>query len=283
MDTYYALIADLDASRSYEYGERRHVQRLLTDVVTFLNCLHDSGLEIPVAFSAGDEVQGLFSDFGSAFLFFRELSIFMYPHRLHAGIGAGGWEVRAEGGPSPAQDGTAYHYARAAIEAAESDRIYRLMVHDGSARLQESVLAGYSLGICASRGRRQGEVARLVELCRPLVAGSAWESSSRCNGELSSARLKLLEAFVDNEYLRPLVGKGQEPAFPEGAVVDTHVSSVIQEGRAHTDQNMRGLSYKLESLAGASRTSIDRTIDSGRVLQERDAATLMVLSCAGRI
>lgn len=280
MDTYYALIADLDASRTYGRMERLRAQELLSHALAFLNGLHAGGLAVPVAFSAGDEVQGLFLDMGTAFLYFRELCIFMFPHRLHAGIGVGEWEVRIEGAPSPGQDGSAYHHARSAIDASKRDRIYPLLVHDGDVRLRESVLAGYSLGLCLGRSKRQGEVARLVELCRPLVSGG-FPDGFEDGRSLGDDRRRLLKDFVDNARADLPPDDGTLD-FPEGAVINTHVGSVIQEGRAHTDQNVRGLSYKLDKLAGASRTSIDRTMESGRILQERDAAALMVLSVGRR-
>lgn len=72
----------------------------------------------------------MFRDLPSAFLAYRYLRILVQTVELRGGIGIGSWTTRTESSLSTEQDGTAYHRARAAIDAAEKDRFKSLKIFD---------------------------------------------------------------------------------------------------------------------------------------------------------
>lgn len=71
---YTALIIDLKKSRRYTKDDRNHIQHYIMDDFHLLNGLYCTELVREVDFSAGDEVQGLFSSPEAAYLYYRMLS-----------------------------------------------------------------------------------------------------------------------------------------------------------------------------------------------------------------
>lgn len=283
-----ALIIDIEHSRGYDAEERLALQLRLRDAVAFLNELYCDGMALPVVFSGGDEVQGLFFDVTTAFLFFRGLTIFMAPAKIRGGIGIGGWEVSIEGAPSPEQDGTAYHRARMAIEEAKVSRIYRLAIWGERGDPEATVLAGYSIGICSSRRKKQILVAGMVELCRPLTMNYSVQYSQE--GEASGreeARSRLLFRLLEcnGSYWNAwkVMGTRTRSDFPKQSIADILVGHDEQGMPLWPSDSLRGLSYRLAAVEGfMSRSSIDRLINSGGVVEERNAAALMVYQCQER-
>ena len=106
---YAALIIDLKKSRSYTKEDRNHIQYYIMDVIHLLNRLYRRELVREVDFSAGDEVQGLFSSPEAAYLYYRMLSMWLHPVEIRAGIGVGGWDVQLDSKGTTGQDGPAYH------------------------------------------------------------------------------------------------------------------------------------------------------------------------------
>ena len=105
---YAALIIDLKKSRSYTKEDRNHIQYYIMDVIHLLNRLYRRELVREVDFSAGDEVQGLFSSPEAAYLYYRMLSMWLHPVEIRAGIGVGGWDVQLDSKGTTGQDGPAF-------------------------------------------------------------------------------------------------------------------------------------------------------------------------------
>ena len=119
METYTALMVDLEKSRQYSVSERKQIQDRLIQCIGFLNRLYKPAVVLDVEFSAGDEFQGLFRSPATAYLFYRSLDTLIAPVRTRAGIGTGEWTLRIPDGRSAEQDGTAYHLARHALEGTQ--------------------------------------------------------------------------------------------------------------------------------------------------------------------
>lgn len=119
---YAALLVDVKNSKEYDNGRRMALQERIDDAIRLLNDLCEESLVKKVGFSGGDEIQGLFHDPVSAYLYYRLFSLTLGVGTFRCGIGVGAWDVRLEGREeSAAQDGEAYHLAREAIgEAARS-------------------------------------------------------------------------------------------------------------------------------------------------------------------
>ena len=116
MAKYTALIIDLKKSRAYEKDRRNDIQYYIFEVIDAMNTIFASSLAKEVYFSAGDELQGLFNSVEASYLYFRLFSMLVAPIEIRAGIGIGDWDVVLENAPTTAQDGSAYHYARFAID-----------------------------------------------------------------------------------------------------------------------------------------------------------------------
>ena len=85
MQYYVALIADIKGSRKYRAEERGYLQDLTNESLLFANELFKEGIEKEVVFSAGDEVQGLFREPATAFLYYRFLCFLLGPGVLRGG------------------------------------------------------------------------------------------------------------------------------------------------------------------------------------------------------
>jgi predicted XRE-type DNA-binding protein len=147
--------------------------------ITLLNSLFKRNLMFNVTFSAGDELQGLFSDAVAAVRYLRLLSILVHPVQLRAGIGIGEWNVRMEGGLSTEQDGPAYHNARSAIDEVHRMQTQRFRICSGSER---DVVANYllnaSMQFCQKQNIMQSQVLFLLEVMYPFVE-EAFDFSNR--------------------------------------------------------------------------------------------------------
>ena len=128
MEEYTALIIDLKSSRKYNIRARNNIQEYIMHVVDVLNYIFRKSLEKDVDFSAGDEIQGLFSSTKAAYLYFRMFSMLVSPIEIRAGIGIGSWEVVIKDAGTTAQDGRAYHNARYAIKAVEESKGYSVLL-----------------------------------------------------------------------------------------------------------------------------------------------------------
>ena len=170
MKKYCSLIIDIRQSRAYNLRDRNELQEYMAGCITLLNSLFKKNLMFDVTFSAGDELQGLFSDAVAAVRYLRLLSILVHPVQLRAGIGIGEWNVRMEGGLSTEQDGPAYHNARSAIDEVHRMQTQRFRICSGSER---DVVANYllnaSMQFCQQQNIMQSQVLFLLEVMYPFV------------------------------------------------------------------------------------------------------------------
>lgn len=121
---YIAIIGDLRHSRRAE--DRAELQRRLIESVRTLNLrlgygTRDSGLEAPVAFTTGDEIQALMSESEGEFVVdvLEELSDAARPAEFSFGIGRGNLSTDLSESVSEI-DGPAFHNARDSLDLARS-------------------------------------------------------------------------------------------------------------------------------------------------------------------
>ncbi len=147
MENYVSLIVDIEKSRMYGIDERNEMQNYMFYCIERLNQLFTESMEYEVAFSAGDELQGLFLDATTAVLYFRLLEMLLKPVKLRAGIGVGAWTVKVKNGLSTQQDGPAYHKARKAIEEVHKKQLHniRIISDDNDAMANHLINASYNL------------------------------------------------------------------------------------------------------------------------------------------
>ncbi|MBE5929882.1 MAG: hypothetical protein E7268_02325 [Lachnospiraceae bacterium] len=279
MKNYTALIIDLKGSKKYQVKMRNEIQEYIMRVVENMNIIFRESMEREVEFSAGDEIQGLFSSVKSAYLYFRMFSMLVSPIEIRAGIGVGAWDVVVKDAGTTAQDGRAYHNARRAIEAVEEAKGYSvLMCSENSSDMVVNSLLNSTALIINKQSDYQNEVMLLSELLYPInLDGIVNAFKLREIFEL----LRFKNDFLRYEYTfsKPGFGRGKrESVFcklnyydieieckPINIMVDS-TSFFIEEGR------VRGLALQLSRLLGVSRQSVEKTIKSGLIYESRNLA-----------
>lgn len=279
MKKYVALIIDLKESRKYHARMRSDIQEYLIQVVENLNLIFGESLEKSVDFSAGDEVQGLFSSVRAAYLYFRMFSMLVAPVEVRAGIGVGTWDVVVKGAGTTAQDGKAYHNARYAIQTVEESKGYSVLMYSEHPKdIVVNSLFNSTAMIINKQSSYQNEILLLSELLYP-VNDSNIINTFKLKKIIEILRFK--NEFIRYEpqfYSYGMRGRQRESVFCKLGDLDIEIESkpvsvifdsssfFVEEGR------VKGLSRQLAELIGVSRQSIEKTIRLGLIYEERNLA-----------
>lgn len=280
---YAAVLVDVKKSKSYGDGERAALQERIDAVIRCLNDMYGRSIVKEVGFSGGDEIQGLFRDPVSAYMYYRLLSLVLGVGVFRCGIGVGDWNVRlGDRAESAAQDGEAYHLAREAIgEAARSDYydlVCRMRRGNGN---DPTVLLDHSWGLCKMRTDPQNEIALIAELFYPLlfederdttfVEGCRWHAAV------------LLDIFGAGMYER-----GRSCSVVEGLLHHDGISELgvkptearrLEAGVTSRGDTLVGAARDIAKAAGVSHQGVGRKIAQGRLIQERRAIALANRLC----
>lgn len=285
MKNYTVLMADMKRSQSYDLAYRRDLQNYISATAACLNELFAPVLVKPVDFSAGDEIQGLFAEPISAYLYYRMFGLVMGPQLFRCGIGVGAWDVRPKGrSDSMAQDGEAYHLAREAVGEAHRNDYYDLVALFSSRGVSRSrqeavglVLPDHSWGICKMRTETQNETALVVELISPLAGGDEFPDA-RARRWLS-CRERLLGLYASKQR-----DAGRNSSLAIGLLEKDRLADLPLAPRffgiSDDDYDCRrdplyGSSRRIAEMAGMSQQGLSRKIAQGRVFQERNAVALL--------
>ena len=259
MNSYAALMVDIEKSRKYERVERQALQERLLRCLEFLNRLFAPSLLIRVGFSAGDEFQGLFSAPAAAYRYFRVLDSLTAPVPLRMGIGVGDWTLRVEGGQSTDQDGTAYHRARRAIGLAEEAGGKAALLTDTAADVfaNEFLIREHEMRVALTLKQRQLLV--LTEVMVPVLLQDEMDPS----------------VFPDIEMLmkdHPLYqSKGDIFDFDKVSVVEWITDDPADgQGVLRRFRTLRGLPGRLADITGESRQNIANIMRAGNLSGIRD-------------
>ena len=169
MKTYVALIIDIVKSRAYGQFDRSDIQVFINDVIKFLNQVFDKTCELEMVFSAGDEIQGLFTNIDSAYLYYRLFKMLVSPVEIRGGIGTGEWTIHVKGEASTAQDGPAYHLARQAITQTDPSLGYQLLVNsNNTANMIINSLISSETTLIDAQSYYQNELLLLSEILYPI-------------------------------------------------------------------------------------------------------------------
>lgn len=278
MKEYAALIIDLKSSKKYNVRDRNNIQEYIMRVIDVLNNIFKESLEKKVDFSAGDEIQGLFSSAKAAYLYFRLLSMLVSPIEIRAGIGIGTWEVVIKDAGTTAQDGRAYHNARYAIKAVEESKGYSVLLFSrrSSDIIVNSLLNSTAL-IINKQSTYQNEIMLLSELLYPI------------NDDEIINTFKLREIFellnfkhdfflYNYSHTFYMKGKQKNSIFQKIDYYNIEIESkpvsflhnnssfYVEEGR------VRGLPSQLADLIGVSRQSVEKAIKLGSIFEARNLA-----------
>ena len=275
MNKYTALIMDLKKSRRYSSKNRNEIQDYIFHVIRVLNKAFECSLEKDVFFSAGDELQGLFSSVEASYLYFRLFSMLVAPVEIRAGIGVGEWDVIVKDAGTTAQDGSAYHNARRAINATEESLGYSVLLFSGGKNdiIINSLFNSTAL-IINKQSEYQNQVMLLSELLYPINAyGIIDIRILRDIVELLIHRSETVQFDffkIYKNHREPLTFKLSHLSFESRPidVIDNSDTFFITEGK------VRGLPTQLSEIIGVTRQSVDKTIKAANIYEARNLAVV---------
>ena len=258
MKNYSVLMIDLKNSRSYSIQDRNNLQNSILNSIKILNKAFKNSIKKEVEFSAGDEIQGLFTSPHSAYLYYRLFSIIIFPIEIHSGIGYGTWDIVMDNESSTAQDGTVYHYARNAIDEAKKSLEYSVLFYSKNKNdiIINSLINSNNL-LAEKQSKYQNNLMLLAEILYPIVSGDMIEYKE----------LKELLKFIQFEKKENLIIDIEYP------IISTQIE---KESFYITEGKKRGLSTQISKLLGVSRQSVEKAIKTGNIYELRNL-TITVL------
>lgn len=271
--SYSVLIIDLKRSREYSVEDRNSIQNYIINVISDLNKVFINTIAREVEFSAGDEVQGLFSSPEAAFLYFRMFNMLVSPVRIRAGIGVGEWNIRIENASTTAQDGPAYHNARRAVENVKDASGYPVLIYSGNEMdLFLNSIINSSFILTGNHSVYQNELMLLSELlypvdCRQIIDYSKMGLISK----LAASKNKLYyylsykKSKSVKKYPFDCIGDLNLECTPTNAV-DDHNTFYVSGGKK------RGMTTKLSEVLNISRQSIEKTFKTANIYEARNQA-----------
>lgn len=272
---YAALIIDLKKSRSYTKEDRNHIQYYIMDVIHLLNRLYHRELVREVDFSAGDEVQGLFSSPEAAYLYYRMLSMWLHPVEIRAGIGVGDWDVQLDSKGTTGQDGPAYHKARYAIKHADDSEGYPVLFCSGShSDVTINTIIGGAASIMAKQSVYQNQIMLITELLFPICNYYVRAYDYITPHDVAHFLYEKCHLAHEMErIMRPLPIDRLQHGFVE--IIDPINAEDIREEKKFyiTSGKQRGIPTKLASIMeDISRQTIEKTIKAGNIYTARNMA-----------
>ncbi len=264
MKKYSVLMIDLKNSRSYDIEYRNNIQNFIIERIEILNRIFKKSIEKEVEFSAGDEIQGLFTSPKSAYLYSRLFSMLTFPIQTHTGIGLGTWDIKVDSASSTAQDGIVYHYARKAIDEAKKSLEYSVLFYSSNKNdiIVNSLINGSTL-LSSKQSEYQNKLMLLAEILYPIVSSDMIEYE----------KLKEILKFVQFEKKENLIIDIDYPI----------ISTQLEKEKFYiTEGKKRGLSTQISKLLGVSRQSIEKAIKSGNIYEIRNI-TITILQAMENI
>lgn len=268
---YATLMMDIHGSRGYSVPARKAIQVYIQSVLESLNHIFKTALAKPVTFSAGDEVQGLFTGPEAAYLYLRLFAHLLFPVRLFAGLGYGKWNIRLMNYSSSAQDGPVYHQARQALEDADKNADYPWLFLSGKS---EDIIINTTLSSQARalymRSVPQNEVFLLLEMISPLDAGGllAENLAERLLKANTSRKDFEKEVFLKKDAASGLLSKTSPNDFVQVSKTDAISADT---GYFVTLGEVRGAPGRLAEISGTTRQNIGKIINAAGIYRARNA------------
>lgn len=273
---YAALIMDLRNSRSYSDSDRYLIQNHMIQAINFLNNAFYKNILRAVDFSAGDEIQGLFSTAESAYLFYRLFSIYLYPIKIRAGIGVGTWNLQISNRGTTSQDGQAYHYARHAINSTDDTEGYPALLYSNT---QKDVVLNTMIGgastISENLSVNQNQLFLATEILFPVYLDSEIEWPLDLIEELLTEKSRFdHKVFQSNrdlpfDHIDLTLDKLElERTHPK----ENFYKQLKQGAFFITSGKQRGIQSELANILAIKRQTVARSLDSGNIYIARNMA-----------
>jgi len=263
---YTALMVDIIKSRKYAQGDRQKLQDFCLKAIDFLNGVFAGALVKSVEFSAGDEMQGLFTQADAAFLYLRLLRMLLRDKKTHAGIGHGDWTVRVNGRGTSFQDGPVYYHAREALDVCKKAKDYSVVVCTDAG--VDGILSAMLNSLFSLNERLtpyQNDLKLLLEILWPV--GDEWSfKENHLHGLLDLLDCKYLLTMYHNV--------GSQRVF--NRIKEDGVMALSERKRKDNDTLTAGHPYRavaaLAEVTGLKRQSIEQGLKKSNVFVERNTA-----------
>lgn len=273
MKRYAALIIDLKKSKSYMRIDRTDIQNYIKSTILTLNNLFRPSLKFDVMFSAGDEIQGLFSSPTAAYLYFRLFHMLISPVEIRAGIGIGEWDIKIDGNNSTEQDGPAYHNARHAIDNTEESLGYSILLYSNNeSDIYINSAINSATALIDNQSEYQNELLLLTELMFPITAGKA----------IDIVRFGTVEELIsqknDMRYYSSWKSSKNIKKYPLSSLDSISFDFIAVDALDKEDSfyvssgKIKGWPGKLSKLLGSSRQNTEKSLKSGNIYQARNSA-----------
>lgn len=279
---YAALIVDLKQSKRYSAVYRNEIQYSIYKTIQCLNDIFYNSLIRKVDFSAGDELQGLFTCAEAAYLYYRLLNFVISPIKIRAGIGVGSWDVVINDAGTTAQDGVAYHRARYSIETTKREAYGYNILFNSEEKTDSLVNSTINISsiILDKNSQRQNFIMLLAELMYPITTEDIidiYELENR-NTDLIKQKQNLL--MSKRPYGYTSLDKSRE-AYNIGNIDLIRPIEVNYSNDFFIDSaaQMRGFRTAIAEILNVTRQGTFNSIRSSNLFEERNAtiATLRMI------
>ncbi len=277
MEKFTVLVIDLKKSRSYSIEDRNSIQNYIIAVIQKLNETFMNTILREVEFSAGDEVQGLFSSPEAAYLYLRLFNMLVSPVELRAGIGVGEWSIKIENASTTAQDGPVYHNARYAIENVKDSVGYSVLLFSGK---ENDIFINSAINtpfiLTSNHSEYQNEIMLLTELLYPINSHNVIDGRKMHHlSELVKLKNKL--NYYTYFKMRKSVKKYPFDDIKHIIIDPYQIDAINDDNTFYVNSGKkRGMTMHLSDALGISRQSIEKTYKTAKVYEARNS-TLVAL------
>lgn len=256
---YSAMIIDIVNSKKLSDYDRQDIQNYIVNCLDKLNEVFKPSLEFDVVFSAGDEVQGLFKNAISSFLYFRLLKSLLEPIQIKCGIGIGEWSVRIQNSRTTEQDGPAYHNARFALNEVKKMKNSNILFKSESSydRYINSIVSA-SFTLTLNQTIKQRELSTLLEIINPFILE---------DGMLLERYNEIGNLFREKNTIKYYFTNSELIAIPEfsNIVVDYNFINIneisVQKLKTNNDSTItRGIPKLISEILGTTRQNTEKSI-----------------------
>lgn len=243
----YVLMSDLIDSKKIDRKNREEVQLKIIKSIETLNQSFSNKILSDVVMSAGDSIQGIFKDAQSAFLYFRLISLILYPLKLRGSISVGELWVSEKYHNSNQLDGPAYHQAKQQLDIiSDSKRKLIRVVSENNSYNSLNLNLDLYYKYKDNFSDKTNVVNLINELIDPLVFDKSFSLDTKTILEL--VKTTILENF-DGYKSKKLALEIGNKIF----LLDNKTSTLIE-----SDFVSRGIHEIIGEILGVSRQNIQR-------------------------
>ena len=270
----------IDVVDSKKYDNRNEVQEFLKCIVEYLNNIFAKSLKKKLMFSAGDEIQGLFSSSLAAYLCSRFFMMICFPVKIRIGIGYGELAFDNDKWDSSELDGEVYHNARYAIESFTGKSSFGIRINSNEKKDKFLNTLFYSSQIIQrQQSINAQEVKMITELLFPIYDDEIMDPYLHYKRELIKV-LEMRKGIISNVKLSFSNTKGGRAQYINKLNLDIaklvfhsfdiSVHEVVMDSDLIINNIWKkGMSTTISEVLGTTRQNIDQHIRLGKIEENR--------------